>query len=452
MAAAGLRGAARRPSATVPACAAAPACARIEHRALRADRAVGDEPVVAAEGGHRQLQSSAGCHDPPVPTAVISDLHLGRAQRRRRAAPPGRARAADRGARRCRPAGAAGRHARVARAAGRGSAGAGAGRCSRRLAPTLAGKSVTLVPGNHDHQLGQPWLARAQLAGPAARPENEWRGHRRRDRRPGRGAGVVAPAQRSHAGVPGSATGGRHLRHPRPLPRPAPDRAARRVDRGLGRRAARRPHRRLHERRRLRGRGGPDLRIPRGHGRGRQRRGARSRRDRVALGLETGDRRRASRPAAGRAGDDPGRGGRAQPPQDRPVQRDAERRGAAPRRAAGDGPGGGDAGPRRRARRCSATPTGPARCPATTGPSGARCPASASGTAATGTSSRRSSAAWPRTAPTGPGRSCGWSRAGRRGSRTRCAATRRRAPARRPGCRGRRRPRRTRACAGGTAR
>ena len=36
----------------------------------------------------------------------------------------------------------------------------------------------------------------------------------------------------------------------------------------------------------------------------------------------------------------------------------------------------------------------------------------------------------PSAAPTGPGRSCGWSRAGRRGSRTRCAATRRRAPAR----------------------
>jgi len=43
-----------------------------------------------------------------------------------------------------------------------------------RLAPTLAGKRVTLVPGNHDHQLAQPWLARAQLAGRPLGPENEW--------------------------------------------------------------------------------------------------------------------------------------------------------------------------------------------------------------------------------------------------------------------------------------
>jgi hypothetical protein len=42
------------------------------------------------------------------------------------------------------------------------------------LAPTLAGKRVTLVPGNHDHQLGQPWLARAQLAGRPLGSENEW--------------------------------------------------------------------------------------------------------------------------------------------------------------------------------------------------------------------------------------------------------------------------------------
>jgi hypothetical protein len=43
-----------------------------------------------------------------------------------------------------------------------------------RLAPVLAGKRVTLVPGNHDYQLGQPWLARAQVAGRPLRPENEW--------------------------------------------------------------------------------------------------------------------------------------------------------------------------------------------------------------------------------------------------------------------------------------
>jgi hypothetical protein len=43
-----------------------------------------------------------------------------------------------------------------------------------RLAPALAGTRVTLVPGNHDHQLGQTWLARERLAGRALLPENEW--------------------------------------------------------------------------------------------------------------------------------------------------------------------------------------------------------------------------------------------------------------------------------------
>ncbi|MEA2379806.1 MAG: hypothetical protein QOD13_3713 [Thermoleophilaceae bacterium] len=43
-----------------------------------------------------------------------------------------------------------------------------------RLAPALAGKRVTLVPGNHDHQLGQLWLGRGQLAGRALGSENEW--------------------------------------------------------------------------------------------------------------------------------------------------------------------------------------------------------------------------------------------------------------------------------------
>lgn len=43
-----------------------------------------------------------------------------------------------------------------------------------RLAPALAGKRITLVPGNHDHQLGQPWLARGQVAGRPLGSENEW--------------------------------------------------------------------------------------------------------------------------------------------------------------------------------------------------------------------------------------------------------------------------------------
>jgi Calcineurin-like phosphoesterase len=43
-----------------------------------------------------------------------------------------------------------------------------------RLAPALAGKRVTLVPGNHDYQLGQPWLGRGRLAGRPLGSENEW--------------------------------------------------------------------------------------------------------------------------------------------------------------------------------------------------------------------------------------------------------------------------------------
>jgi predicted phosphodiesterase len=43
-----------------------------------------------------------------------------------------------------------------------------------RLAPVLAGKRVTLVPGNHDHQLGAPWLGRARLEGRPLGAENEW--------------------------------------------------------------------------------------------------------------------------------------------------------------------------------------------------------------------------------------------------------------------------------------
>jgi hypothetical protein len=44
-----------------------------------------------------------------------------------------------------------------------------------RLAPVLAGKPVALVPGNHDHQLGEPWLARERLRGRPLQPENVWR-------------------------------------------------------------------------------------------------------------------------------------------------------------------------------------------------------------------------------------------------------------------------------------
>jgi predicted phosphodiesterase len=43
-----------------------------------------------------------------------------------------------------------------------------------RLAEPASGKRVTLVAGNHDHGLAEPWLAREQLAGRPLAAENEW--------------------------------------------------------------------------------------------------------------------------------------------------------------------------------------------------------------------------------------------------------------------------------------
>jgi calcineurin-like phosphoesterase family protein len=43
-----------------------------------------------------------------------------------------------------------------------------------RLAEAAAGRRVTLVAGNHDHALAEPWLARERLAGRDLGPENEW--------------------------------------------------------------------------------------------------------------------------------------------------------------------------------------------------------------------------------------------------------------------------------------
>ena len=42
------------------------------------------------------------------------------------------------------------------------------------LGRALAGRPVVLVPGNHDHALSEPWLARAQLSGRPLGSENEW--------------------------------------------------------------------------------------------------------------------------------------------------------------------------------------------------------------------------------------------------------------------------------------
>jgi calcineurin-like phosphoesterase family protein len=43
-----------------------------------------------------------------------------------------------------------------------------------RLGEAAAGKRVTLVAGNHDHGLAEPWLARERLAGRPLAAENEW--------------------------------------------------------------------------------------------------------------------------------------------------------------------------------------------------------------------------------------------------------------------------------------
>jgi predicted phosphodiesterase len=43
-----------------------------------------------------------------------------------------------------------------------------------QLGRALAGRPVILVPGNHDHALAEPWLARLRLAGEELPPEAEW--------------------------------------------------------------------------------------------------------------------------------------------------------------------------------------------------------------------------------------------------------------------------------------
>jgi predicted phosphodiesterase len=124
------------------------------------------EPVARATAGC--------CDDPRVTTAVISDLHLGAlndADMLRRSEALERLSEALAGADRVvllgdtlelreRPVAAL---LGVVRPV------------FERLAPALAGKPVTFVPGNHDHQLGEPWLARLRLAGRPLGSENEWR-------------------------------------------------------------------------------------------------------------------------------------------------------------------------------------------------------------------------------------------------------------------------------------
>jgi predicted phosphodiesterase len=42
------------------------------------------------------------------------------------------------------------------------------------LGRAAAGRRVVIVPGNHDHALAEPWLARLRLDGRTLEPENEW--------------------------------------------------------------------------------------------------------------------------------------------------------------------------------------------------------------------------------------------------------------------------------------
>ena len=43
-----------------------------------------------------------------------------------------------------------------------------------RLGSALSGRAVVIVPGNHDHALAEPWLARMRLAGAPLSAEAEW--------------------------------------------------------------------------------------------------------------------------------------------------------------------------------------------------------------------------------------------------------------------------------------
>jgi hypothetical protein len=42
------------------------------------------------------------------------------------------------------------------------------------LSTTLAGRTLVVVPGNHDHALADPWLARLRLDGDELRPDGDW--------------------------------------------------------------------------------------------------------------------------------------------------------------------------------------------------------------------------------------------------------------------------------------
>src|SRR6188472_1818609 len=44
----------------------------------------------------------------------------------------------------------------------------------RAIGDAAAGKPVVLVPGNHDHQLAEPWLRRCELTGERLELDSQW--------------------------------------------------------------------------------------------------------------------------------------------------------------------------------------------------------------------------------------------------------------------------------------
>ena len=155
---------------------------RIEHRALGADRALGDEAVVAAELRHARTSESSGLtpclrcgpRSSPTFTSAPSAGPTSRARARSARHSSTRSGDADRLVLlgdvielRERPLA---ESLEVARPV------------FEELGRALAGRPVVLVPGNHDHAFAEPWLARpaARCAGAGHRDRVAGRPGRRR--------------------------------------------------------------------------------------------------------------------------------------------------------------------------------------------------------------------------------------------------------------------------------
>ena len=206
---------------------------RVEHRALRADRALGDEAVVAAELRHARTSESSGLtpcprcgpRSSPTFTSAAWPAPTSRATARSASALVEAVADADRLVLlgdvielRERPLAEALEVARPvfeelgarARRAGRS--------CSCRATTTT--------------RFAEP-VARAAAARRRRAADRDGVAGRARRRRAGPDRRLDA-GRGAHARLPGPASARRRLRHPRPLPRPPPDDPAARVDRGVG--------------------------------------------------------------------------------------------------------------------------------------------------------------------------------------------------------------------------